>query len=162
MTKPAASSFNPFALPGLDLMKDFWSGAAQTVPQWAAPSLSVEELDKKITDLRAVQAWLDTNASLLRTTIQSLEVQRHALAMAQSMGVQPTSATSSPAEPASAAQDPANAWWNMLQEQFTRLASTTLTPPNTAASTAQRSEKKRTTAAPRKRVVKPRAEKKTP
>ena len=46
------------------------------LPSMVAPTLDVDELDKRITDLRAVEQWLELNAGLLRTTIQTLEVQR--------------------------------------------------------------------------------------
>ncbi len=40
------------------------------------PSLSVEDIDKKISDLRAVENWLKTNLALLDLSIKSLEYQR--------------------------------------------------------------------------------------
>jgi hypothetical protein len=50
------------------------------------PTLSVDELDKKIADLKAVEAWLNVNVSMLRGTIQTLEVQRGTIATLKSMG----------------------------------------------------------------------------
>jgi hypothetical protein len=40
------------------------------------PSPDVEEIDKKIADLKAVQNWLNANASMLELTIKTLEYQR--------------------------------------------------------------------------------------
>ncbi|MCG1043497.1 hypothetical protein KQH60_13505 [Mycetohabitans sp. B8] len=49
-------------------------------PDIVAPLMSVEELDKRITDLRAVEQWLKLNLSMLQSTIQALQVQRSTLA----------------------------------------------------------------------------------
>lgn len=50
------------------------------------PTLSVEEINKKITDLKAVESWLGLNMNMLRGTIQALEVQAATIATLQSMG----------------------------------------------------------------------------
>lgn len=52
----------------------------QNLPNMVTPTLNLEEIDKRIADLRAVEQWLELNASLLRTSIQSLEVQRATIA----------------------------------------------------------------------------------
>jgi hypothetical protein len=51
----------------------------------AMPSLSVDEVNKQITDLKAVESWLNVNMSMLRSTIQALEVQSATLAALQTM-----------------------------------------------------------------------------
>lgn len=77
----------------MDLVKRAWSSL--NVPTPFTPTMSVEEIDKRITDLRAVEQWLALNQNLLRTTIQGLEIQRGTLnainAMSDSFGkaVQP-------------------------------------------------------------------------
>ncbi|MBA2411926.1 MAG: hypothetical protein H0V63_03750 [Burkholderiaceae bacterium] len=96
----------PFANPvgeSLDLMKKMWGFAglpglptpgsltsmAARIPQlpsMLAPTLDVDELEKRITDLRAVEQWLELNATILRTTIQSLEVQRATIATLKGLG----------------------------------------------------------------------------
>lgn len=68
----------------LEFVKNLWGNMG--VPGLAAPTLSVDDLDKKIKDLRAVEVWLNMNTSMLRTTIQTLEVQRATLATLKSMG----------------------------------------------------------------------------
>ncbi len=97
-TKRAGSPlFNPVA-DSFELMKKMWgfaglpgmptpSGLAamaaripQQLPSMLAPTLDVNELEKRIADLRAVEQWLELNAGMLRTTIQSLEVQRATIA----------------------------------------------------------------------------------
>lgn len=56
------------------------------VPGMVMPTLSVEEINKKITDLKAVESWLSLNMSMLRSTIQALEVQAATITTLQTMG----------------------------------------------------------------------------
>lgn len=154
------------------------------LPSMVAPTLDVEELDKRITDLRAVEQWLELNAGLLRTTIQTLEVQRATISTLKSfsgamlapmmMGkgaaavppvVQPPATpmpswamppTAQPISPPPAAPQiepppepraprkrrrPAataragieptlnpTAWWNTLQDQFSKIAAAAVAP----------------------------------
>lgn len=69
----------------LDFVKNLW-GSMGVVPGIAAPTLSVDDLDKKINDLKAVEAWLNLNSSMVRGSIQALEVQRNTIATLKSMG----------------------------------------------------------------------------
>lgn len=73
-------------LPTPSSMAQFATRLPQTLPSMIAPTLDVEELDKRITDLRAVEQWLNLNLSMLRTTVQSLEVQRNTIATLKSFG----------------------------------------------------------------------------
>lgn len=68
----------------LDFVKNLWG--SMSVPGLTAPTLSVDELDKKINDLKAVETWLNLNMSMLRGSIQALEVQRGTIATLKSMG----------------------------------------------------------------------------
>jgi hypothetical protein len=52
---------------------------------WVAPTLSVEELDKRIEELKNVLFWLEQNSRALSATIQALEVQRMTLATLKGM-----------------------------------------------------------------------------
>ena len=82
-------------VPGFDflqnLAKQATDTATQKIPQlpnlgnWIAPTLNVEELDKRIEELKAVQFWLDQNAMALKATIQALEVQKMTLATLKGM-----------------------------------------------------------------------------
>ena len=82
-------------VPGFDflqtLAKQAAGSAAQSMPQmpnlgnWVAPTINVEELDKRIEELKAVQFWLDQNAMALKATIQALEVQKMTLATLKGM-----------------------------------------------------------------------------
>lgn len=68
----------------LEFVKNLWGNMG--VPGVAAPTLSVDDLDKKIKDLKAVEIWLNVNTSMVRGSIQALEVQRATLAALKSMG----------------------------------------------------------------------------
>jgi len=68
----------------LDFVKNLWG--SMSVPGLTAPTLSVEDLDKKINDLKAVESWLNLNMSMLRGSIQALEVQRDTIATLKSVG----------------------------------------------------------------------------
>jgi len=78
-------------VPGFDFLQNLAKGATQAIPQmpnlsnWVAPTLNVEELEKRITDLKAVHFWLEQNASALGATIRALEVQKMTLATLQGM-----------------------------------------------------------------------------
>lgn len=162
------------ALPMPPGMAQFATALPQALPSMVVPTLDVQELDKRITDLRAVEQWLELNAGMLRATIQSLEVQRNTIATLKSFGgammnlstpaansastysartvpppsaprptlspliakppapqVSPTPAPKQrrrPKKNANAAVSPITlnpaAWWDALQEQFTKVAAT--------------------------------------
>jgi hypothetical protein len=145
----------------LEFIKKMWGGMG--VPGMVVPTLSVEEINKKITDLKAVESWLNLNLNMLRTTIQALEVQSATLSALRAMGAVNQPAEENGDEPAAnawampsgfpfsfmnaapnadaapAAKEPepeppatpapeaaavppsagnANAWWDLLQNQF--------------------------------------------
>jgi len=91
MSNANIPSFPDFGklVPGFDFLQNLAKQAAgsatQAIPQlpnlgnWIAPTLNVEELDKRIQELKAVQFWLDQNAAALKATIQALEVQKMTL-----------------------------------------------------------------------------------
>ena len=78
-------------VPGFDFLQNLAKGASQSIPQmphlsnWVAPTLNVEELEKRITELKAVQFWLEQNGRALSATIQALEVQKMTLATLEGM-----------------------------------------------------------------------------
>ncbi len=90
----ALSGFGKF-VPGFDFLQNLATqaagSAAEKIPQlpnlgnWVAPTLNVEELDKRIQELKSVQFWLDQNATALKATIQALEVQKMTLATLKGM-----------------------------------------------------------------------------
>lgn len=127
----SASGFGDFGkwVPGFDFLQSLTkpvqtpAGAAPGLGGWVAPTLSVEELDKRIAELKAVLFWLEQNSTALKATIQALEVQKMTLAalkgmnvslqdMAQAFSVQPPavaahSSAGAPAQPAAPPAAPA-------------------------------------------------------
>jgi hypothetical protein len=92
MSDTSSFGFGKF-VPGFDFLQSLAKGAASGIPQmpqlssWVAPTLSVEELEKRIDELKAVQFWLDQNSRALTATIQALEVQKMTLATLKGMNM---------------------------------------------------------------------------
>ena len=189
-------------LPGIPTPGNLASMAArvpQQLPNMFAPTLDVNELEKRIADLRAVEQWLELNAGILRTTIQSLEVQRATIATlkgisgamlapmlgrsdtvaklpsspppevalglaamkaeestaanVQALRVVPPDAPKKAGRRAGKRSDAASAaaiaapltpvaWWNTLQDQFTRIAAAAAPASTTPAKPAKKSAKR--------------------
>ena len=78
-------------VPGFDFLQNLAKGASSSIPQlpnlsnWVAPTISVEELEKRVEELKAVQFWLEQNSRALSATIQALEVQKMTLATLKGM-----------------------------------------------------------------------------
>jgi hypothetical protein len=79
----------------LEFVKNLWGGmkvpgvgmgSIPGMPGMVMPSLSVEEINKQIADLKAVESWLTVNMNMLRATIQALEVQSATLSTLKAMG----------------------------------------------------------------------------
>ena len=124
------SNFTDFGklVPGFDFLQNLTRQATASAGQgqpkmpqlghWIAPTMSVEELEKRIAELKAVQFWLDQNATALKATIQALEVQKMTLATLHGMNVNmsemakafsikmPESAASPTPEPAAEPAEP--------------------------------------------------------
>ena len=90
MSNISDSGFGKF-VPGFDFLQSLAKGASTNIPQmpnlanWVSPSLNVEELEKRIGELKAVHFWLDQNSKALGATIQALEVQKMTLATLKGM-----------------------------------------------------------------------------
>jgi hypothetical protein len=163
MSTPDMSAFARY-IPGFEFLQNLTRQAAAGVTpevqsgvpgmppmsQWVAPVFDVEELDKRIQDMKAVHFWLEQNTKALGATIQALEVQRMTLATLKGMNVSlaemadafkirpnapeqaeaPTAteaarepgAEESSSAPKGASVDPMQ-WWNALTEQFQTIAS---------------------------------------
>jgi hypothetical protein len=94
MSENTPFGFGKF-VPGFDFLQNITKGA-QGLPQmpglanWVAPTLNVEEVEKRISELKAVMFWLDQNRQALNATIQALEVQKMTLATLRGMNVSMT------------------------------------------------------------------------
>jgi hypothetical protein len=156
------SENNPFGfaklVPGFDFLQNLAQGTSQTLPQmpglssWIAPTLNVEELEKRIAELKAVHYWLDQNGKALGATIQALEVQKMTLAtlqgmnlkvgeMAEALKVKPAgkgaAGAASPVDPLQ--------WWGALTQQFQEIATNAMkdaAPPAPAPAAAPAASRK--------------------
>ncbi len=90
MSDSQNTGFGKF-VPGFDFLQNLAKGATQNIPQmpnlanWIAPTLNVEELEKRIDELKTVHFWLEQNAKALGATVQALEVQKMTLATLKGM-----------------------------------------------------------------------------
>jgi hypothetical protein len=65
-----------------DLWESFqkmWNPAAFAMPGMFVPTMSIEEVEKKIAEMRSVENWLKMNLTFLQMTIKTLEMQKSAL-----------------------------------------------------------------------------------
>lgn len=110
----------------LEFVRGMWSNMGFNLPGMVAPTLDVDELDRRIQEMRAVEGWLKMNLNMLQMSIQGLDMQRAALAAVRAMSEQArshqaeekpeeTPAPSSGTNPFAAA---AAMWpWNMIGQQ---------------------------------------------
>ncbi len=90
MSDTSTTGFGKF-VPGFDFLQNLAKGASSNIPQmpnlssWVAPTINVEELEKRVDELKAVQFWLEQNSRALAATIQALEVQKMTLATLKGM-----------------------------------------------------------------------------
>lgn len=90
MSDSDSTGFGKF-VPGFDFLQNLAKGASANVPQmpslgaWVAPTMDVEELDKRIGELKNVQFWLEQNSRALAATVQALEVQKMTLSTLKGM-----------------------------------------------------------------------------
>ncbi len=170
MTQSNPSSSDAFN-DSLNFVKKLWGGMG--VPGTGAPgmqmpgmpnfgmplpSVSLEDMDKRIAELKTVESWLNVNMTMLHNTIQALEIQRATIATLHSLSstMVQTMKSASPSEAAEKADkdSPATAsatsatsdsapdisplisqsavWWNGVQEQFKQALGAALA--NSAAS----------------------------
>lgn len=91
MSDSSAFGFGKF-IPGFDFLQNLGkagqgTGGMPPFAHWVAPTVSVEEIEKRIEELKAVQFWLEQNSRALAATVQALEVQRMTLSTLKGMNV---------------------------------------------------------------------------
>ena len=164
---------NPFGfgklVPGFDFLQNLvdsavkgtgrGAGQAPGLAGWIAPTMNIEDLDKRIGELKAVSFWLDQNAKALQATIQALELQKMTLStlkgmnlamgdVAQAFRINPgtmgaAKADAAGAEPSSA-KDAAKAY----AKSFETLSASQPAEPQAAAPAPAEAESKPPAAAP--------------
>ena len=99
----------------LEFVRNMWSRMGFTLPGMVTPTLDVDELEKRIGDMRAVEGWLKMNLSMLQMAIQGLDMQRAAIAAVHAMS-QPMQSMQDSAQAAdSGAGNNPFLWpWNMM------------------------------------------------
>ena len=80
----------------LEFVRNMWGRMGFSLPCMVTPTLDVDELDKRITDMRAVEGWLKMNLNMLQMAIQGLDIQRSAIAAVRAI-TQPQSDDDEPA-----------------------------------------------------------------
>jgi hypothetical protein len=62
-----------------EMFRRLWGPLGVPVPGMAMPTLDPGEVEKRIADLRSIEAWLNMNLNMVKFSIQGLEVQKAAL-----------------------------------------------------------------------------------
>ena len=95
----------------LEFVRGMWNQMGFSLPGMVTPTLDVDELDKRIKDMRAVEGWLKMNLNMLQMSIQGLEMQRAALAAVKAMSQQAQQAVEGASDSASNPFAAAAAMW---------------------------------------------------
>jgi hypothetical protein len=69
-----------------EFMQKMWNPMGFPIPGMIAPTMNVDDLDKKIAELRAVETWLTMNTGFVQMTVKTLEMQRAGLESLQAAG----------------------------------------------------------------------------
>ena len=101
-----------------EFLKNLWAPMGMPMAGIMVPTVDVDEIEKRIAELRLVENWLNMNLGALRMTIQGLEMQRSTLAAMKGAMAEAakTAGAHDPAGAAEAARSLAEAWWKMLQQ----------------------------------------------
>lgn len=63
----------------MDFFQKMWNPTSFPLPGMFQPTMNVEDVEKKLAELQAVETWLKMNLSFLQMTIQTLQMQKSAL-----------------------------------------------------------------------------------
>jgi len=82
----------------LEFAQNLWGKMGFSLPGMVTPTFDVDEIEKRLVDLKAVEGWLKMNLSMLQMTIQTLEMQCSALKAVRAMAsINPEQLTPTPA-----------------------------------------------------------------
>jgi hypothetical protein len=62
-----------------EMFRRLWGPLGVPIPGMAVPTFDPKEVEKRIAELRSVEAWLQMNLNMVKLSIQGLEMQRAAL-----------------------------------------------------------------------------------
>ena len=68
------------------MFRRLWGPLGVPLPGMAMPTFDQQEVEKRIADLRSVEAWLNMNLNMVKFSIQGLELQRAALQAMRNAG----------------------------------------------------------------------------
>jgi hypothetical protein len=69
-----------------DFMQKMWNPMSYPLPGMITPTVNVEEIDKKIGELKSVETWLTMNTGFVQMTIKTLQMQKAALESLRAAG----------------------------------------------------------------------------
>ena len=75
-----------------DWMK-MWNPMSFPMPGMGLPTVNIEEINKKITELKAVETWLTMSVGMVQMTIKTLEMQKAGLESIKTAGEQMSAAS---------------------------------------------------------------------
>ncbi|MCE1170884.1 PhaM family polyhydroxyalkanoate granule multifunctional regulatory protein [Azovibrio restrictus] len=141
----------------MEFVRQMWGNMGFSLPGMVTPTFDTDELEKRITDLKAVEGWLRMNLSMLQMTIQGLEMQKATLTAVQAMGKMSSQAAAGH-QPATPQDGPtvgetlqqAALWpWNLMQQMQDQLQDqlqqgAAANPPPPAAQEAPKAAAKKT------------------
>jgi len=79
----------------LEFMHKMWNPLSFPIPGVGMPTTSVEEVERKLGELRTVETWLTMNIGFIQMTVKTLEMQKAALESIAS-GTKPQQAKDKP------------------------------------------------------------------
>lgn len=121
-------------LDSVEFVKRAWS--TMNLPGTMVPTVDIDELDRRIADLKAVEQWLNVNLSMLHGTIQGLEIQRGTLAAVKAFGASLGTMTTPPAAPEPAPRPTAQTRATPAPEPARAAAPEPAAPPEPPAAAA--------------------------
>jgi hypothetical protein len=72
-----------------EMFRRLWGPLGVPLPGMAMPTLDPQEVEKRIAELRSVEAWLNMNLNMVKFSIQGLELQRATLQAMRNAGEAP-------------------------------------------------------------------------
>lgn len=146
----------------MDFVRNMWGGMGFSLPGMVTPTFDVDELEKRVTDLKAVEGWLRMNLSMLQMTIQGLEMQKATLSAVHAMGkmgdqAENTGSSSSQEQGPTVGEAISQAalWpWNLMQQMQDQLqqdAANAAAAPEAPAPEKPAAAKAKTASAPQKK-----------
>ena len=69
-----------------EMFRRLWGPLGVPLPGLAMPTFDPQEVEKRIAELRSVEAWLNMNLNMVKFSIQGLELQRATLQAMRNAG----------------------------------------------------------------------------